>query len=1159
MRLLRLDLLRYGHLTDTRLDFPEEAPLVVVLGPNEAGKSTTLSAIGDALFGFPARSPYAFLHETSALRLGFEVLGRDGSRTAFLRRKGNKNTLLDAAENPVPEASLLRLLGGASRALFETTYGLNGATLRDGALSLLASGGEAGESLLAGMGLPHLRRALDRLDAEAKALHGDGRGRRALSAAAESWAVQRRAAEDAAIRPRDWLETKAAYDALCTEIEDATAQGDKLAAEAARLHRARRILPLLASLDALRSDAEAVADAPALPADASATLRQLLEDQRLAAEDHRRETAEAGALEVESAALQQDPAILEVQDQLDLLAARQSGALEAARDLPGVQRKVEDFRAEVEEAAALLGSSATPEELREALPRAADRQAAQALIRRHTELATAQRSAEATLAEARRQRDALAARLADSTAPPATAPLRRAIDAARGEGQLDRELAAAECALAEATRQVATALSALPLWSGDATALAALPLPLPPATEAAAKHLAEAAAAAASERAAEVALAAEIGALEEAVQNLARGETVPTPALIAAERARRDAAWAILRDHLASGTTADPALPDIFEALRDQADRLADARADDAARVNDYAAKSARLDLLHTRGPQARAACQRADAAVAEAEAAWQALWQPAGLVAQDAATMAEWRRSRAEVLRLAEQQSAAQRKRDELAARRGAALAALHAVLPGPETLLAPVLDRAQDALAEAEGAQQQHRDLTRRAAEAAEQVEAARHAEARTAAALADFVPQWRAATEALRLPAEASAEAVERALGAWTRVAEAAKAWRSDAARVANMTQAIEAFGQETRQVLDRLGIPPGEDSAPASVAQLTRRLAAAREAAKESAALAKRLQNRRQAAAAAAARLTEAEHRLAALRQAAGAADLPALEEAIRRAAARSELRTAIAQAEAALRAQGDGHDEATLRAEAEGTDPDQATARLHRIAAEQAALLERQGTLGARRQDAEARLAAMQRGQDAAAHAQQARHHLAEASAAAERYARLHLARTLLQSGIERIRQERQGPLLRQASAHFALLTEGRYTRLATDEDEAGRTLLRAVRDSGTECPVDALSEGTRDQLFLALRVAAVEAQAASAEPLPFIADDLLATFDDARASAALALLTRLGATTQAILFTHHAHLAELAARQGAVVREMPGFQAADFQVQAQTA
>jgi uncharacterized protein YhaN len=88
--------------------------------------------------------------------------------------------------------------------------------------------------------------------------------------------------------------------------------------------------------------------------------------------------------------------------------------------------------------------------------------------------------------------------------------------------------------------------------------------------------------------------------------------------------------------------------------------------------------------------------------------------------------------------------------------------------------------------------------------------------------------------------------------------------------------------------------------------------------------------------------------------------------------------------------------------------------------------------------------------------------------------------------------------------------------------------------------------VDALSEGTRYQLYLALRIAAIEAHAAGAEPLPFIADDLLASFDDSRAAAAIGLLAGLGGGVQTILFTHHAHLADLARQQAGVhVQELP--------------
>jgi uncharacterized protein YhaN len=65
-------------------------------------------------------------------------------------------------------------------------------------------------------------------------------------------------------------------------------------------------------------------------------------------------------------------------------------------------------------------------------------------------------------------------------------------------------------------------------------------------------------------------------------------------------------------------------------------------------------------------------------------------------------------------------------------------------------------------------------------------------------------------------------------------------------------------------------------------------------------------------------------------------------------------------------------------------------------------------------------------------------------------------------------------------------------------------------------------------------LYLALRVAMVEAQSIASEPLPFIADDLLVHFDDSRAAAAIRLLTEVGRTTQVILFSHHDHVVQLA-------------------------
>ena len=75
-----------------------------------------------------------------------------------------------------------------------------------------------------------------------------------------------------------------------------------------------------------------------------------------------------------------------------------------------------------------------------------------------------------------------------------------------------------------------------------------------------------------------------------------------------------------------------------------------------------------------------------------------------------------------------------------------------------------------------------------------------------------------------------------------------------------------------------------------------------------------------------------------------------------------------------------------------------------------------------------------------------------------------------------------------------------------------------------------------LSEGERDQLFLALRLAAIEDHVTTAQPLPFVCDDILQTFDDDRAMAAMQALIQLSESVQVILLSHHRHLAVLGQR-----------------------
>ena len=118
-------------------------------------------------------------------------------------------------------------------------------------------------------------------------------------------------------------------------------------------------------------------------------------------------------------------------------------------------------------------------------------------------------------------------------------------------------------------------------------------------------------------------------------------------------------------------------------------------------------------------------------------------------------------------------------------------------------------------------------------------------------------------------------------------------------------------------------------------------------------------------------------------------------------------------------------------------------------------------------------------------------------------------------------------------MLVRASELFSRLTLGRFRRLLVDFDGDASRLAGITRDDKV-VPVAGMSEGTIDQLFLALRLAAVEDAAAAGARLPFLADDLFINYDDQRAAAGFEVLGELARTTQVLFFTHHQHLVSIA-------------------------
>lgn len=149
MRIQQLDLLRYGHFTNTVIALPAGNPdIQIVLGENEAGKSTAMAGIEDLLFGIPSNSPRNFLHEYNAMRVG-GILEKGGDTLKVRRRKGNKDTLLFDNDLPIPsgERALAPFLAGADRRFYTRMFSLDHERLRQGGKEILQAQDDVGQML----------------------------------------------------------------------------------------------------------------------------------------------------------------------------------------------------------------------------------------------------------------------------------------------------------------------------------------------------------------------------------------------------------------------------------------------------------------------------------------------------------------------------------------------------------------------------------------------------------------------------------------------------------------------------------------------------------------------------------------------------------------------------------------------------------------------------------------------------------------------------------------------------------------------------------------------------------------------------------------------------------------------------------------------------
>ncbi len=157
--------------------------------------------------------------------------------------------------------------------------------------------------------------------------------------------------------------------------------------------------------------------------------------------------------------------------------------------------------------------------------------------------------------------------------------------------------------------------------------------------------------------------------------------------------------------------------------------------------------------------------------------------------------------------------------------------------------------------------------------------------------------------------------------------------------------------------------------------------------------------------------------------------------------------------------------------------------------------------------------------------------------------AVRRWQVLAMTDRLLDSIRELYETERQPETLREASRYLEQLTEGQYTRVWTPMAE---NVLRVDNADGESLPLEVLSSGTREAVFLAVRLALVASYARRGAVLPLVLDDVLVNLDTARAKAAARVLRDFAKDGhQVLLFTCHEHIRKMFKSLRVEIRDLP--------------
>jgi uncharacterized protein YhaN len=1147
MRINRLDLTRYGRFTDAGITFgpaPTDGPdLHIVYGPNESGKTTALTAILDLLFGIEPRSRYNFLHPYPSMRIGAELQTMLGTRE-FIRLKRPQGSLFDINESPIPDGVILGDLAGINRESYGTMFSLDDDTLEAGGESILASKGDLGQLLFsASSGLADLSSMLRGLKDEAEKFYKSGTRKTGLADLKANLSSLKQERDRVDTLASQFAKLVADRDRATAQYEDAFALRGKTQSRIDEIRRLLSALPRLTALHRIREYLEPLAilpDAPRAWADDLPQLQKSETELETRAKTFRDNIQQ---LSGEITVIIVDHSAAAMMERVKRLADLHGRHIGADQDIPKLRLPLRETEETISRLLTLIErrEEAAPARL---LLGATTVGALRKLSQRRSGIETALTTANNELNEARRRCDAAKAQLAasgediDDLARPdrqkAIATLGIVLASLRSRDHGARVRLATNTRAA-ALSTLAERIDQLEPWSGTADTLAAM-RPIENTGIGAWKISSDQLKTKIDEKRNDaerfeterLRLLSEIDGIGTTAGVVSDDEAIQV-------RATRDQAWLEHRREL-GGHTADQ-----FEQSLRRDDAVTSARfghTSDLAKLHEarQQLKIRDSEILRTKELQrdSEIGLQSLKSEIASAIQ----LMDPSLPSEMPLSQLETWIALRERALEWREKVLQAEQDLDtaqaDVSADFSTLLSAIRVAGVGNveganfDTLIATAqstIDRDVELKALRNAIAERTSDLADRQ----------RHAEIAAGNEQA-WLTSWTETCSACWLGETGSIpslEAVNEILSALSELGPALDKKSGLEDRISKMERDQTAFSSEINALADELKIPRTHDSVldfadavfrhiqdaastQALFDQKTETLAKDRESLEE---------------------IEEAQKlnttRKSEMTSLFGVVSLTEVAKAL----VDLERKVDLEQQEASawedildgLRLRSIDEAEQAL----EGVDRNELERELAELTARLTDQDQRTRDLFSDRSKASDRIDEVG-GDDAVAKIdEQRRTVMLEIEEDAAQYLRLRLGTEAAEHALRVYRDRHRSSMLRRASDAFRTISREAYRGLSTQPEKDSEVLIAVTADGGSKI-ASALSKGTRFQLYLALRVAGYFEFSLSRPTVPFIADDIMETFDDFRAEEAFRLFAEMANVGQVIYFTHHRHLCDIA-------------------------